>query len=346
MTMNGPQLSRPAALPGAPVGPPRVSRMKLDAVVRGKQKKPMRIVLFGVEKIGKSTFAAGAPAPIFLGAEDGTSELDVTRFPEPQSWHDLLDAVQTLTEDAHEYKTLVLDTLDWAEPFCWRYVCEKGDEKGKKHKRIEDFGWGKGYTRALDEWRILLRRLDVLREKRGMHIILLAHAHIKPFNNPAGDDYDRYELKVHQKAAGLVKEWSDVVLFTHYDTTTAKKGDGPNPKSRGMSNGSRLIYTTRTPAWDAGNRYGLPKTIPLSWDEYADAVANGAPEGLETVRAKVDALLFRVAPEARAKAEKWLASGTNAKDALKLSLLADKLRGVEIITETSNEESKEETSQQ
>jgi hypothetical protein len=323
----------PAARPPA--------RMSLGAVVRGKLKRPMRIVCYGVEKIGKSTFAAGAPSPIFIGAEDGTGELDVTRFPEPHRWQDVLDAVQVLIDDPHDHKTVVLDTLDWAEPLCWRALCERHNKKD-----IEAFGYGKGYVAALDEWRLLLNKLDALRAKRGMHVILLAHAWIRSFKNPTGDDFDRYELKVHAKAAGMVKEWADVVLFANYETFTVRKGDGPLARSRGVSNGARVLHTLRTAAWDAGNRYGLPETIPLSWDEYADAVERGAPESLETLLARVEELLAQVDDETRGKVRTWLATGTNGKDPLKLSQLADRLRGKVIITsntngnEPTNEESK------
>lgn len=307
------------------------SRMLLTNVVRGKLLKPMRIVLFGVEKIGKSTFAADAPAAIFVGAEDGTSELDVARFPEPQTWRDIIDAVQTLTTSEHDFKTLVIDTVDWAEPMCWRAVNERCGKQS-----IEDHGYGKGYTAALDEWRILLARLDALRSRRGMHVILLAHAWIRPFKNPTGEDYDRYELKLHAKAGGMLKEWADAVLFANYEMLTKKKGDGPLAKSRGVSTDARILYAQRSAAWDAGNRYGLPKELPFSWAEFTEAVKRGSPAELEKALADVEAMLARVDPETVTKAREWLGQGTNAKDALKLSQLADRIRGRVVISDTND----------
>jgi AAA domain len=316
--------------------PPRAvapKRMTLDAVVRGKLKKPKRIVLYGVEKIGKSTFAADATKPIFVGAEDGTSELDVARFPEPHSWQDILDAIQTLTDESHEFQTFVLDTMDWAEVLCWRHVCAAAKKDG-----IEDFGFGKGYVAALDSWRVFVSKLDALRDKRGMDIIILAHAWIKKFKNPAGDDYDRYELKVHAKAGGLVKEWVDCVLFANYETLTKKKGDGASARSIGVSDGARLIYTRRTPAYDAGNRYGLPEEMPLSWGEFSDAVERGTPGDPAKLLTEIQRMLPLVDAETRAKIEPWLKVSSNAGDALKLSRVADKLRGKIIISSDSKEE--------
>lgn len=324
MTMQNPR----------PQQPPPGRRMTLAAVTKGKLRKPMRIVLYGVDKIGKSTFAASAPRPIFIGAEDGTSEIDVARFPEPHTWGDILDAVHVLTEEDHPYQTVAIDTLDWAERFLWRDLCARHGKKA-----IEDFPYGKGYNFALDDWNVLLSRLDALRARRGMTIILLAHAWIRNFKNPTGDDFDRYEMKVHAKAGGLVKEWVDAVLFADYETFTTKKGDGPGARSRGVSDGARIIHTQRRPAFDAGNRYGLPLTLPLSWDDFAEAVKNGAPEDLTALRASVDDLLPRVPVDVREKAEGWLASGANAKDPNGLARLAERLRARVLINhETSKEE--------
>src|SRR5262245_22384966 len=109
-----------------------VGRMSLDAVTKGKITTPQRIVLFGVEGIGKSTFGACAPAPIFLCSERGTEHLDVTRLPEPLAWRDVLDACRVLANEPHAYRTLVIDTLDWLEPLCWAETCrtkKNGDKQ-------------------------------------------------------------------------------------------------------------------------------------------------------------------------------------------------------------------------
>jgi hypothetical protein len=241
------------------------SRMSLGAVVTGRIAAPMRVLLYGVEGVGKSSFAAGAPAPVFLAAEDGTNELDVARLPLAQDWQDVLDAVHLLQNEKHAYKTLVIDTLDWIEPMIWRFICARDSEKD-----IESYGYGKGYTKALQEWQFLLQRLDGLR-RGGMHVVLLAHSWIKPFKNPQGEDYDRYELKLNKQAAGICKEWPDCVLFANHEVRA--KLDDKTKRVRGESSGARFIYTARTAAYDAKNRYGLPKMLPLSWADFAAAAA-------------------------------------------------------------------------
>lgn len=266
--MNG---SRPKPQP-APV------RNRLAGVVKGKVAKPIRVVLYSTDGLGKSTWASDAPEPIFIGAEDGTANLDVARMPGIDSWRDIIESAQELATSEHPYRTVVLDTADWAEPLLWRHVALAG---GKSD--IEDFGYGKGYAAALNEWRILLSIFDRLRD-RGMHVIVLAHSWIKPFKNPDGDDFDRYELKLHPKASGLIREWADCVLFGNYETFAHKK-DG---RTRGVSTGARIVHTTRTAAWDAKNRIGLPETMPLSWEAFAAALSGETPD---TWRERITKLL-------------------------------------------------------
>lgn len=259
-----------AAPKPAPVqAPTRINRMTLQAIAKGRKRGPFRILIHGVDGVGKSTFGADAPNPIFLGSEDGTDHLDVARFPVPQSWDDVLDAIRTLAAEPSTYKTLVIDSLDWTEPLLWKSICARQGVAS-----IEDVGggYGKGYQAALDEWRVLIAALERLQRDRGMHVLLIAHSFIKPFKNPEGEDYDRYIIKLNEKAAALAREWCGGVYFANYETFAVKD---KAKRVRGVSTGARLIYTQRTAAYDAKDRYELPESLPLSWGEFAAAVERG-----------------------------------------------------------------------
>jgi hypothetical protein len=255
-------------------------RMTISSVLKGKRQTPIRVLLYGTEGIGKSTFGAEAPKPIFLGAEDGTAQLDVERFPTPESWQDVLDAVRVLETEPHEYRTLVVDTVDWAEPLLWKHICDRDNQPN-----IEAYGYGKGYNAALDEWRVFLGALERLRKAKGIHIILVAHSWIKTFKNPEGEDFDRYELKLNNKAGGLIKEWADAVLFANYETLIAK--DGRTKRTRGVDTGARLLFTERRAAYDAKNRYGLPPFLPLAWGDFEAAVLKHQPATPEALAKEV-----------------------------------------------------------
>lgn len=293
--------------------PPRQNRMTLASVVRGKQTAPYRILIHGVDGVGKSTFGADAPAPIFLGTESGTNHLDVARFPMPEAWLDVLDAIQSLTADPGGFKTLVVDSVDWVEPLIWSHVCEQAGAKS-----IEEVGggFGKGYTAALDAWRQFLAALERLQRTRGMNVILVAHSLIKPFRNPEGEDFERYILKLNEKAAGLLREWSEGVFFCNYRTfAVAQKGK----RTRGVSDGARMLYSQRTAAYDAKDRYGLPDSMPLSWAEFEAAAVRGEPAAASDLVEAIKANASRLSAELQRKAVEYLAdAGT---DATKLSKL-------------------------
>ena len=301
--------------------PASTTRMALSNVVRGRQSRPLRVMLYGVEGVGKSTFASQAPNPIFLCAEDGTSQLDVARFPSPATWLEVFEALGVLMKEEHEFRTLVIDTLDWLEPLCWAHVCA---QNGKGN--IEDFGYGKGYVAALDQWRMLVDRLDQLVRTKKMHVILIGHAAVRKIDDPHSGAYDRYRMKLHERAGDLWREWVDAVLFARHEVfTVEKKG-----KQRGVSSGRRVIHTQWNAAFDAKNRFDLPEQIDMDFAEFQRLCA-GDDERIDALRAEVESYIKKLAGskyEANpAKALEWAKRDIrNLKIALeKLSTQADEI---------------------
>jgi hypothetical protein len=281
-----------AAPPGATLPPAPSGRMALDRVVSGRIAKPMRVLVYGLEGVGKSTFAACAPSPIFIGAEDGTSELDVVRFPQPGTWGDVMEAVTVLTTEPHDYRTLVIDTLDWLEPLCWQQVCVQMAKPGKPPLRsIEEPGYAKGYTEAGGLWRQLTAALERLRTTRRMDMVLLAHSWVKTFKNPGGEDFDRYEMKLHKNAAGMWREWCDAVLFAAHDVTTY---EDDRKRVKGIGTGARILRTEHNAAYDAKNRYDLPALLPLDWEAFAEAATAHRPDDPARIRTRIETLLAQV----------------------------------------------------
>jgi hypothetical protein len=182
---------------------------------------------------------------------------ETPHFPEVQDWHELLGAIKALLEEAHDHRTLVLDTLNGCERLCHEYVCQR------------DFNgvWGRdgftsfmiGYEVALVEWRAFLETLDRLRARRRMSVLALAHTRISTFKNPEGADFDRYTVDVHPKTWGLTHKWADMVLFLNFVSHVEARRNEARGKARGGTR--RVLWTTRTAAFDAKNRHGLPEQI-------------------------------------------------------------------------------------
>lgn len=236
-------------------------------IISGKIIKPQKVVIYGPEGIGKSTFAAQFPKPLFIDTEGSTSHLEVDRLPRPTSWQMLKQYIKDLKGDTMGYHTLVIDTADWAERLCEEAVCQSNGKVG-----IEDFGYGKGYTYVKEEFGRLLDSLSDLIDA-GMNVVLTAHSIIRKFELPEETGaYDRYELKLGQKAgnqcAALAKEWADMVLFVNYKEIVITTKD--NKKK--VSGGKRVMYTAHNPCWDAKNRHGLAEELPFDYQEIANCI--------------------------------------------------------------------------
>lgn len=230
----------------------------------GIQPKPLKVVVYGPEGIGKTTFASMAPDPLFIDTEGSTARMDVKRFPAPSSLTMLLEEIRYAAQTPGLCKTLVLDTADWAERMCRDDVCAKYNVTG-----IEDFGYGKGFTFSYEAFGKILNSLDEVISS-GIHVIVNAHAAMRKFEQPdETGSYDRWELKLQnsQKCsiAGMVKEWADMVLFANYETYVVQTQDKKN-KAQG---GRRVMYTTHHPCWDAKNRFGLLDKLPFEFGKIA-----------------------------------------------------------------------------
>ncbi len=178
---------------------------------RASAPKPPRILIHGVAGVGKTTFAAEAHKPVFVQTEDGLGTLAAAHFPLSRTFDEVIEALAALYTEAHDFATVVIDSVDWLEPLVWARAC-----RDNGWSSIEDAGYGKGYVACLGLWRQYVDGLNALRDDRGMTVVQIAHTDIKRFDSPEHDPYDRYVIKLHARAAALLQEHSDVVLFANY----------------------------------------------------------------------------------------------------------------------------------
>ena len=182
-------------------------------IIRGKRPGAKKVVCYGPEGIGKSTFAAQFPEPLFIDTEGSTKDMDVARTPDPTSWTMLLEQIEYVRTHPEICRTLVVDTIDWAEQMCVEHICAKYQKCG-----IEDFGYGTGYVYTKEEFGRFLNKLTEV-VNAGINVVLTAHAQMRKFEQP--DElgaYDRWDLKLQKTVSPLVKEWADLLLFANYKT--------------------------------------------------------------------------------------------------------------------------------
>jgi hypothetical protein len=247
---------------------------------------PNRYGIGAVDKFGKTSLGAKFPKPIFIESrgETGLETLidagrlpETPHFPECVDWQSVLGSLDTLLEDEHDFRTVVIDTVNGAERLCHEFTC--AEDYGNDWGPQGFANYGKGPETALVHWKELLSKLDRLRAEKKMTVVMLYHMKVKNFKNPLGADYDRYEPEMNEKTWGLTKKWLDVILFGNFETSVTKvKETKDTIKGKAVGGQIRLLYTERTAAYDAGNRLGLPPEIELgdspdeAWANFSNAV--------------------------------------------------------------------------
>jgi GTPase SAR1 family protein len=225
-----------------------------DGIIESAQK----VVIYGPEGIGKSTFASKFPRPKFEDTEGSTKHMDVSRTPKSSSWTMLFEHIKYFKAHPFDLDTYVLDTADWAELLAKDDICATG-----KKDSIKDFGYQGGYIKLAEEFGKLLNHLSDLIDL-GITVVILCHAQMRKFEQP--DEfgaYDRWEMKLEKRVCPLVREWADMVLFANYETLVIQTDD----KKSKAQGGKRVMYTTHHPCWDAKNRHDLLEKLPFDFDE-------------------------------------------------------------------------------
>lgn len=212
----------------------------------------MNSVVWGDPKVGKSTFASQIPGALFLATEEGQNFLSVFRVP-IKSWEDLLATAKELQAGKHEFKTLVIDTVDILYSHCERFVCKR-----ENVDNVADLEFGKGFAMVRAEFMRVLNGLNML----GLGLVFISHAKEKEFKTKT----QSYTVKVctlSDKPATMVTGLCDFVLYAYID-----------------EKGERVMRTKPTKyIIHAGDRSGkLPELLPFQYTtfikEFNKAVGN------------------------------------------------------------------------
>lgn len=239
--------------------------LNLKAIKPSKTIKPPRLVIYGEPKVGKSTFAAGAPDVLFLDLEGGLDALETSKI-EIKELKDLDEALHALLQQDHEFKTVVIDSADWLERLIHNYICSNAKASSITDKSNGTTAYGNGYVIARNMFSKYLNKLDSLREQKGLAIVMIAHSVIRKMEQPDTESYDSFLIKMHEKASSLLIEWADILAFARLKTVV-------NPDGK-ASSGERKLVLSDTKYATVGNRYGLPKELPLEWGSFSEAFAN------------------------------------------------------------------------
>lgn len=240
---------------------------------------PPLITIYGTDGVGKTSLALDAPDVVYLPTEQRFGHLEAANVFQTEtnpnaicsSFIDMNNAFEALLTQEHNFKTAVVDSLDHFEPHVWQAVLDKFmKDNGQPAKNIEEYGYGKGYIYTDDAWNHFFTQINRLRNERGMTVILVAHYSMKEEKSAEGESYEQYQIKLHKRAASLVRENSDGVFFAKFKTNIAKVGEGLRSRNIGVGTGERILICQSRPSCVVKSSFdSLPAEIPLNWNELA-----------------------------------------------------------------------------
>lgn len=229
--------------------------------------RPPKIIIYGKSKIGKSTFASQAPNPIVLDLENGMESMHVVKHKAKTFTH-VMEFLRALYAQEHDFKYLVVDSLDWLERIMIDQLCVAHQAKTLNDRNCKAFGYGGGERLLLNIWNQFIYALDCLHQEKNMGIILIAHNQIKKFDDPMTESYDQHSIKLEKRSGERLKEWVDCILFAALKVKIEEEDKGfGKVLNRGRDLG-RIIYTEGRPSFEAGNRFNLPAEIECTWKAF------------------------------------------------------------------------------
>ena len=241
----------------------------LDKIGTTKPGAP-RLTIYGKPGIGKSTFAAQFPEPLFLLTEDcelpGIQALPVaTNFGEV--WENVK---QLLALDELPFQTLVIDSISKLDTLVIERILEQEEttKSGKKATTLAAAGggYGAGYAKAQRIHRAFKTQMDKFKE-RGITVVYVSHLCVTKHKSPDAEDYDMYSIIMnHDKSREVYIDDVDAVLFCKIQSYVKETESGRNLI---VSSDQRVIVSGISDGHVSKNRYGMPSEIPMSFTELA-----------------------------------------------------------------------------
>ena len=226
--------------------------------------RPIIVTLFGEGGMGKTTLAAMFPKPVFICTEDGTASLQgnegVSMFPLSGSSGDVLDAIEALATQDHDFKTLVIDSITQLATMIESEIVA-ADPKAKSINQAGG-GYGAGYNTASDKHRQIREWAGALAYERGMNVVFIGHADTETMDLPDLDPYTRYSVRLHKKSLPHYTDNVDAVCMIRLKTFT--RGDGD--KKRAISTGEREIVCHPQAASVTKNRFNITDPLTFTFD--------------------------------------------------------------------------------
>lgn len=241
--------------------------INLSQLSKPTGQRPIIMTLFGEAGVGKTTLAAMMPKPVIIRTEDGTMSLQgndqVSLFDLAKSSQDVLDAIEALATQEHDFKTVVIDSITQLATIIESEIVA-ADPKAKSINQAGG-GYGAGYAAAAEKHRQVREWIGALAYERNMNVVFIAHADTETMDLPDMDAYTRYTIRMHKKSLPHYVDNVDLVgqvrLVTNLRSSGSEEG-----KRRAISTGEREIICFPQASSVTKNRFAIAEPVPFTFE--------------------------------------------------------------------------------
>jgi hypothetical protein len=257
--------------------------VSLSTLRKVKATFPPRTLIYGPPKMGKTTLASEFPGAVFIQTEQGENLDEITSFGKIDSWDDVIEAVRVLYREAHDLKTVVIDSIDRLENLIWAHTCAV-----HKWDSVPGVEYGKGYGAATVFWAQLFVGLNLLRTEKGMNVILIGHEEVDRFDDPRSASYSRFDFRLHKTAHAMIQNDMDIILFLNQKPGVQEEKIGFGGKRKvAAGTAQRWMHLEGRPSYNAGNRYNMPPEAPYVLGQGYAALSQFFPPNVTQEKALV-----------------------------------------------------------
>lgn len=273
------------------------------SVSRGKKAEAIRLFVYTVPGLGKTTLLAESDKALIADVENGSHHVDVARIEHGyiNTWEKVIAFADALlqTTDFDEYKTIGFDTLNALERMLHAYLIRRDAPESREGNSIvkgsiEAYGFKKGFTIAAEEFRKLLARLERLRVTKGKNIVFTSHSMTVKVPNPLGQDYEKYVPSVNDKLWAELFGWCDVVGFGQHQVVTIQTSKRAKAKVDAKRSGARTLHVQPSASWEAKTRYMMPPEMSFSAETFWTNLQRGMINTADKLRKEIEEILANI----------------------------------------------------
>jgi hypothetical protein len=228
-------------------------------ITRGKTMSALKGIVYGDNGVGKTTLLASSKNPIIMDMEGNCSHIEAPKCP-INTLDDFDDFLYALASQEHDYKTLVIDSIDSLEVLISGKIAQAHSP--------QELSFGKSAAIWARYIKDIVSRLENLSKQKGMSILFTAHWKVKAANNPMTEQYDRYDLRISEAMRTGFCNWVQFIVLALKEVIFEDRKEVGFGKKKAKNIERRVLYTRGDPTYYGKNVFNLPEKMPMDWEQF------------------------------------------------------------------------------